>query len=84
MKRHVGVQNNGKMSLRFCIIIESNSQDFFRYCSVHQYGRRDVTLKPRELKKRWQRQRNKSNVIGRMRKNNRAARAARPLVQFLA
>ena len=23
---HVGVQNNGKMSLKFCIIIESNSQ----------------------------------------------------------
>ena len=27
------------MSLKFCIIIESNSQDYFRYCSVHQHGR---------------------------------------------
>ena len=36
---HVGVQNNCKMSLKFCIIIESNS--------VHQNGRRDVTWKPR-------------------------------------
>ena len=26
---HVGVQNNGKMSLKFCIIIESNSQETF-------------------------------------------------------
>ena len=32
-----------KMLLKFCIIIESNSQtDFFRYCSLHQYNRRDV------------------------------------------
>ena len=44
---HVGVQNNGKMSLKFCIIVESNSQDFFRYCSVHQHSRHDVTWKPR-------------------------------------
>ena len=28
-KSHVGVQNNGKMSLKFCIIIESNSQKTF-------------------------------------------------------
>ena len=26
---HVGVQNNGKVSLKFCIIIESNSQNTF-------------------------------------------------------
>ena len=26
---HVGVQNNGKMSLKFCIIVESNSQKTF-------------------------------------------------------
>ena len=44
---HVGVQNNGKMSLKFCIIVESNSQDFFRYCSLHQHSRHDVTWKPR-------------------------------------
>ena len=29
MRRHVGVQNNGKMSFTFCIIIESNSQKTF-------------------------------------------------------
>ena len=39
----VGVQNNGKIQLKFCITIESN----FGYCSVHQHGRRDVTLKAR-------------------------------------
>ena len=44
---HVSVQNNGKTSLKFCIIIESKSQDFFPYCSVHQHGRRDVTWKLR-------------------------------------
>ena len=38
------------MSLKFCIIIESNSQKyFFCYCSVHQHGRRDVKWKPRIL-----------------------------------
>ena len=32
----------------FCLIIESNSQkSFFRNCSVHQHGHRDVTWKPR-------------------------------------
>ena len=36
---HVGVQNNGKMTLKFYIIIESI---FFCYCSVHQQGCRDV------------------------------------------
>ena len=47
---HVGAQNNGKMSLKFCIIIKSNSQKyFFRYCSVHQHGRRGVKWKPRIL-----------------------------------
>ena len=30
------------------ISIESNSQDFFSYCPVHQHGRRDVTRKPRK------------------------------------
>ena len=45
---HVGVQNNNcKMSLKFCIMIESKSQDFFRYCSIQQRGHRDVTWKPR-------------------------------------
>ena len=45
---HVGVQNNGKMSLKFCIMIKSNSwKYFFRYCSVHQHGCPDVTWKPR-------------------------------------
>ena len=40
-------QNNGKMPFKFCIITESNFQDFFRYCSIHQHGRRDFTWKPR-------------------------------------
>ena len=29
MRRHVGVQNNGKMSLNVCVIVESNSQNTF-------------------------------------------------------
>ena len=57
------------MSLWVCIIIESFPKYFFRYCSVHQHGRRDVTWKPRipafmskliprELKQtRWRRKR---------------------------
>ena len=43
---HVGVQNNVKISLKFCIIVNSR-KTFFLYSSVHQHGRRDVTWKPR-------------------------------------
>ena len=32
---HVGLQNNGKMSLKFCIIIESNSQRTFFAIVLH-------------------------------------------------
>ena len=32
-----------------CMIIESNFQDFFRNCSVHQHGRHDVTWESRFL-----------------------------------
>ena len=31
-------KNNTKLWLMFCITIESNSQDFFHFCSVHQHG----------------------------------------------
>ena len=32
------------MSLKFCIKIESNSKDFFRFCPVHQHGRSDAVV----------------------------------------
>ena len=35
-------QNNSKISLKFCIIIKSDSQETFRHCSLHQRGRCDV------------------------------------------
>ena len=42
MRRSSWCTKNGKMSLKFCIIIESASQKTC-YCSVHQNGLRDVT-----------------------------------------
>lgn len=35
------------LTFKFCIIMALNSNDFSRYCSVHQHGCCDVTEKPR-------------------------------------
>ena len=50
---HAGVQKNGKMSLKFCIIIESNSQKTFIVIVLYTNTAAVTSSENRELIRIW-------------------------------